>query len=144
MVGYWAYWAYKHQHVIGTFNTSSRGPIHWSLTDIGGGYNLRGATFSHTTPRSSQPVVSTFHLRAPSNLQFNQGLPKVPKFKFREPMTTTWSFDNSAIYRDLQLCLAIINKLSLAIGSARVDCKVSLMQLGHPFNSYNLMHKQES
>jgi hypothetical protein len=49
-----------HQHVIGTFNTCSRGPTHRSLTDIGGGYNLGGAGLPHTTPRPSQPAVSTF------------------------------------------------------------------------------------
>jgi hypothetical protein len=27
------------------------GPTHWSLTDIGGGYNLGGAGLPHTTPR---------------------------------------------------------------------------------------------
>jgi hypothetical protein len=59
-------------------------------------------------------------------------------------MATTWSFDHSTIYRDLQLRLATTNDLSLAITSTRVDWKVSLMQLRHPFNSYNLMHKQES
>jgi hypothetical protein len=36
------------------------------------------------------------------------------------------------------------NDLSLAIGSTRVDWKVTLMQLGHQFNYYNLMHNQES
>jgi hypothetical protein len=36
------------------------------------GYKLRGAGLPHTTPRPSQSVVSTFHLRAPSGLQFNQ------------------------------------------------------------------------
>jgi hypothetical protein len=27
-----------HRHAIGMFNTCSRGPTHWSLTDTGGGY----------------------------------------------------------------------------------------------------------
>jgi hypothetical protein len=59
-------------------------------------------------------------------------------------MAATWSSDHSAIYRILYLRLAIANDLSLAIGSTRVDWKVSLMQLQPQFNSYNLMHKQES
>jgi hypothetical protein len=59
-------------------------------------------------------------------------------------MTATWSFDHSASYHNLYLHLAIANDLSLAIGSTRVDGKVSLMQLRPQFNSYNLMHKQES
>jgi hypothetical protein len=59
-------------------------------------------------------------------------------------MVATWSFDHSAIYRSLYLCLAIANDLSLAIGSTRIDQKVIVMQLGYQFNSYDLMHIQES
>jgi hypothetical protein len=59
-------------------------------------------------------------------------------------MAATWSFDHSTIYRNVYLHLTIANDLSLAIGSRRVDWKVSLMQLQPQFNSYNLMHKQES
>jgi hypothetical protein len=57
-----------HRHAIGTFNTYSRGPIHRSLTDTGGGYNLGGAGFPHTTPQSSQPAVFPFYLMAPLDL----------------------------------------------------------------------------
>jgi hypothetical protein len=39
-----------HQYAIGMFNTCSRGPTEPSLTDTGGGYNLRGAGFPRTTP----------------------------------------------------------------------------------------------
>jgi hypothetical protein len=71
-----------YQHVISTFNTCSRGLTHRSLTDTGGGYNLRGAFFSYTTPWPSQPTVSTFHLKAPPDLQLNHIPPtKVPKFE---------------------------------------------------------------
>jgi hypothetical protein len=59
-------------------------------------------------------------------------------------MIATWSSDHSVIYRNLHLCLAIGNKLSLAIGITRIDQKRILMQLGHQSNSYDLMHKQES
>jgi hypothetical protein len=100
--------------------------------------------FPHTTPRPSQPMVSSFHLRSPPNLQFNQALPNVPKFKFKEPMASTWSSDHSAIYRNLQLRLAIANNLSLAIGSTRIVQKEILMQVRYQSNSYNLMHNQES
>jgi uncharacterized protein YutE (UPF0331/DUF86 family) len=41
-------------------------------------------------------------------------------------MAATWSFDHSAVYHNLQLCLAIANDLSLAIGSSKIDRKVSL------------------
>jgi hypothetical protein len=59
-------------------------------------------------------------------------------------MPVTWSFDHSAIYRELQLRLAIANDLYLAIGSTRIDQKVILLQLWYQSNSYNLMHNQES
>jgi hypothetical protein len=54
------YWAYNHQHAIGTFNTCSLGPTHQSLTNTGGGYNLRGASLPHTTPQPSQPMALHF------------------------------------------------------------------------------------
>jgi hypothetical protein len=59
-------------------------------------------------------------------------------------MAATWSPDHSAIYHGLLLRLAIANDLSLTIGFRRINWKVILMQLGHQFNSYNLMHKQTS
>jgi hypothetical protein len=124
-----------HQHVIGTFNTYSRGPTHRSLTNIGGGYNLEGDGFPLTTLRPSQSMVFTF--------QFNQDLQKVSKFKFKKPMAATWSLDHSVIYHNLHLCLAISNDLSLGIGSTRIDQKVNLMQLGYQSNSYNLMHNKK-
>jgi hypothetical protein len=68
------------------------------------------------TPQPSQPVVSTFHLRASPGLQFNHELPKILKFGFKKLMTATWSFNHSAIYHNLHLCLAITNDLPLAIG----------------------------
>jgi hypothetical protein len=49
-----------HRHTIDTFNTCSRGPIEWSLTDTGGGYNLGGVGFPWTTPGPSRPAVSPF------------------------------------------------------------------------------------
>jgi hypothetical protein len=55
-----------HQHVIGTFNTCSRGPTHWSLTNTGGGYNLGDAILPHYTPRPSQPTVLHFPPKGPA------------------------------------------------------------------------------
>jgi hypothetical protein len=130
--------------VISTFNTCTRGPTHRSLIDTGGCYNLGGASFPHTTPRPSQPVISTFQLRVPPSLQFNHVLSTKLKFEFKESMVATWPFDHSTIYRNLHLLLAIANDLSLATGFTRIDRRVTLMQLGHKFNSYNLMHIQES
>jgi hypothetical protein len=133
-----------HQHVIGTFNAYSQGLTHRSLTDTGGGYNLGGADFLHTTPCPAQPAIPLppFHLRAPPGLQLNHKPLIKPKFK--ESTATPWSSDHSAIYGGLHLCLAIANDLSLAIGFTRIDWKVILMQLGYQFNFYNLMHIQVS
>jgi hypothetical protein len=44
------YWAHKHQHAIGTFNTCSWVPTPRSLTNTDEGYNLRGANFPYQTP----------------------------------------------------------------------------------------------
>jgi hypothetical protein len=59
-------------------------------------------------------------------------------------MAATWSSDHMAIYCGLQLCLAIASDLSLAIGSSRIDRKVTLMQLGINSTPINLMPNQES
>jgi hypothetical protein len=47
------------------------GATHRSSTDTGRGYNIEGASFSHTTPRPFQPMIFTFHLRAPPDLLLN-------------------------------------------------------------------------
>jgi hypothetical protein len=41
-------------------------------------------------------------------------------------MAATWSSNHSAIYRNIQLRLAIANDLFLAIGLSRIDQKVAL------------------
>jgi hypothetical protein len=89
-------------------------------------------------------MVSTFHRRAPPDLQFTKFYQLNPSVSLKGPMTATCSSDYPAIYRGLQLRLTIANDLSLAIESSMIDRKVTLMQLGHQFNSYNLMHIQES
>jgi hypothetical protein len=43
------------------------------------GYNLGGAGFPHITLRPSQLVISTFHLRVPPGLKFNQVLLTKPR-----------------------------------------------------------------
>jgi hypothetical protein len=58
-------------------------------------------------------------------------------------MVATWSFDHLVIYHGLHLCLAIANDLSLAIAVTRIDRKVTIIQLGYQFISYNLVHIQE-
>jgi hypothetical protein len=116
-----------HQHAIGTFNTCSWRPTHQSLTDTGGGYNLEGAGFPRTTPRPSQSTVFHFHLGGPSGLHFNQSTLTKPELNFfKELMAVMWSSDHSTIYRGLQLCLAVSNGISLAIGFLRIYRKVIL------------------
>jgi hypothetical protein len=103
------------------------GPTHRSLTDTGGGYSLEGAGLPQTTLRPSQPMTSTFHLRAPPDLQFNQVLPTKSCLSLRNLWPITWSSDHSAIYRDRHLCLPKAIDLSIAIGFIRIDWKVVLI-----------------
>jgi hypothetical protein len=107
-----------HRHVIGTFNTCSRGPTKWSLINTGGGYNLGGAGLPHTHSPTFPTNCPHFPLMAPPSLHFNQILIQRPKcWVFKEPMAATWSFDDSAIYCSLHLRLAIANDLSLVVRS---------------------------
>jgi hypothetical protein len=59
-------------------------------------------------------------------------------------MAVTWSFDHPAIYCGLHLRLATANDLSLVLGATRIGWNDILIRLGYQFNSYNLMHIQES
>jgi hypothetical protein len=66
------YWA----HITSMWSVHSilahERPTHRSLTDTGGGCNFGGVAFQHTTPRPSQPAVSTFHLKAPPGLKLSK------------------------------------------------------------------------
>jgi hypothetical protein len=126
------------------FNTYSRGPTHWSLTDTDEDYNLEGVDFPHHTLHPSQPKVLCFPTRAPIRSPVYKILPTLPKFRFKEPMAATWPSDHSTIYRGLHLHIAKASDLPLAIGLIRMDRKVMLIKLGHQSNSYNLMHIQKS
>jgi hypothetical protein len=55
-----------HQHVIGTFNTFSRGPTHRSLIDTSGGYDLWSAGLPHHTTQPSQPTVLPYPPKGPA------------------------------------------------------------------------------
>jgi hypothetical protein len=57
------------QHVTSTFNTCSRVPIHRSLIDTDGRYNLKGANFPHHSLHPSQPIVLCFPLMPPPGLR---------------------------------------------------------------------------
>jgi hypothetical protein len=57
-------------------------------------------------------------------------------------MAATWATDHTAIYCNLPLRLAIASDLSIAIGSSRIDRKVTLMQLGINSTPINLMHNK--
>jgi hypothetical protein len=61
-----------HRHAIGTFNTCSWRPTERSLTDTGGGYNLRGASSPHTHSPTFSTSCLPFSLVAPPGLHFNQ------------------------------------------------------------------------
>jgi hypothetical protein len=106
-----------HRHAIGTFNTCSRGPNERSLIDTGGGYNLGGASLPCTHSLIFSTSCLHFLLMAPPDLQFNQVPAINQSFEFKGPMSSTWSFDHSTIYRSLYLRLAIANDISLAVES---------------------------
>jgi hypothetical protein len=106
-----------HRHAIGTFNTCSRGPTEWSLIDIDGGYNLGGADLPRTHSLTFPTRCPHFSLMALPGLQFNQVPAINPKCWVKDPMAATWSFNHSAIYHSLHLCIAIANDLSLLVGS---------------------------
>jgi hypothetical protein len=60
-----------YQHAISTFNACLRGPNPSVFNRHGWGYNLGGTGFPYTTPRPFQPMISTFHLRAPLGLRLS-------------------------------------------------------------------------
>jgi hypothetical protein len=126
-----------HQHAIGTFNTCSRGPTHWSLINIGGGYNLRGASFSHTTPRPSQLTVSTFHLRAPPGLRLIH--PPLPKDLKREQTLNLASGSlHSTTTATYHLSISLLMLSDKEIGLTKINRKVNLNATTVPYNSYIL------
>jgi hypothetical protein len=71
-----------HRHVIGTFNTCSRGLTERSLIDTGGGYNLGGAGLPHTHSPTFPTSYPHFPLVAPPGLHFNQILAKDQSVEF--------------------------------------------------------------
>jgi hypothetical protein len=89
-------------------------------------------------------MVPRFPLNGPVRSPDYKILPTIPKFKIKEPMVITWSSNHTAIYHVLHLRLARAIDRSLAIGLTKMDWKVISMHLGHQFNSYNLMHIQDS
>jgi hypothetical protein len=117
-----------HRHTIGTFNTCSQGPSHRSLIDTGEGYNLGGVGFSHTTSRPSQPMVSNFHLRAPSGLRLIiSALPKDLKREQTLNLLSESIHSTSTVTYHLSIALLI-----------RINRKVNLNVTTMPYNSYRL------
>jgi hypothetical protein len=80
-------------HVIGMFNTYSRGSTHRSLIDTGDGYNFEGVDFPDHTPQPSQPMILYFLPKCPVRSQVIQSQHKL---KWCEtPIVDPWSFDHS-------------------------------------------------
>jgi hypothetical protein len=129
--------------VISTFNTSSRGPTHQSLTDTDMGYNLEGASFSHHSHRPSQPTVLLFPLRAPSGLQLTMIHKKLSRSKYLK------AYCHHVVFRPhdhLPWPTSTPSKaidLYLVVGINKEGTEVTLMHLGHQFNSYDLTHNQD-
>jgi hypothetical protein len=86
----------RYQHTIGTFNTSSRRPTHWSLIDTDEGYNLEGAGFPHHTFRPSQPMVLHFPPKGLTQSQVIQHQHKPIVRCDMRPIISLWSFDHLA------------------------------------------------
>jgi hypothetical protein len=126
-----------HRHAIGTFNTCSRGSTHRSLTDTSGGYNLRGTGFPHTTPRLSQPTVSTFHIRAPSGLRLSiQQLQIELEMKHTlNPASVSLHSTSTVIYH---LSIALLMVSHKEIGLTIINRKVNLNATMMVYNSYRL------
>jgi hypothetical protein len=79
-----------HQDVFSTFNTCSRGPIHRSLTDTGGGYNIGGVDFPYHTVRPSQPTVLHFSPKGPTRYQVIHSTITNWTWKGRNPKSRMW------------------------------------------------------
>jgi hypothetical protein len=100
-------------------------PIGHKLTQVGA-TALKVSSFHTPLPDLPNWWSSPFHLRAPPDHQFSQNLTTKTELSFKDPKAVTWSSNHSVIYHGLQLCLIIADDLSLAIGSSRIDRKVSL------------------
>jgi hypothetical protein len=127
-------------HAIGTFNTCSRGPTHWSLTDTGGDYILGGVGFPHTTPRPSQPMILHIPPKGPARSQVIQSEHK-PQVKvmwntYHRPVL----FRPLGVYRSLYLRLAMANVIQIPARSSRVIQKVFIIQLRFQSTPTNLTH----
>jgi hypothetical protein len=81
------------QHVIGTFNTCSRGLTHQSLTDTGGSYNLGGAGFPHHSLRPSQPTLLRFPPKGSTQSQVNH--PTIANWTKEETNPKSHEWDSS-------------------------------------------------
>jgi hypothetical protein len=126
-----------HQHAIGTFNTCSQGPTHRSLTDTDGSYSLRGADFSYTTPRPTQPAISPFHLRASPSLRLSiNSLPS--ELKGDQTLNLmSWSLHSTSTV-SYHLSIAWANDVPPRIGLTRINMKVIFNVTTIPYNSYKL------
>jgi hypothetical protein len=126
-----------HQYVISTFNTCSRGPTHRSLTNTGGGYNLRGAGLPHHTHRPSQLMVLHFPPKGPTRSQVKH--PTITNWTIEEKTLNLVSGSlhstSTAIYH---LSIALLMVTHQEIGSIRMNKKVNLNATTVTYNSYKL------
>jgi hypothetical protein len=119
-----------HRHAIDTFNTCSRVPTPSVLNRHRRGLPHRNLiiTIALAPPFPSECSTGPHNWPHPVSILSDINH-RFQGSSLKGYMATTWSFDHSIIYRNLHLCLCIANGLSLAIGSTRVDWKVSLLQL---------------
>jgi hypothetical protein len=126
-----------HQHVIGTLNTSSWGPTHWSLTDTGGGYNLGGASFPYHTPWPSQPTVLRFPPKGPAQSQVNN-VTNTNWTRQEQTLNLTSGGLHSTSTAIYYLSIALLTVSHQEIGLTRINRKVNLNATTVPYNSYEL------
>jgi hypothetical protein len=125
-----------HRHAISTFNTSSRVPTSWSLTDTGGGYhieNLRIATtlsppypFEGSTNPSNGPTRSQINH---NNYQFS--------WEGTNPKSCEWELPLD-FYHNLSSKHSITNGKPPKMGVTRINRKEDLNVSTVSSNSYKL------
>jgi hypothetical protein len=125
-------------HAISTFNTCLRGPTHRSLTDIIGGYNLRGASLPHHTPRPSQPTVLHFSLKGSVRSQVNN---QINTNWTREEQTLNLTsvrlHSTSTVIYHLSIALLMVSYQE--IGLTRINRNANLNTTTVSYNSYKFI-----
>jgi hypothetical protein len=124
-----------YQHAIKTFSTCSRGPTHRSLTDIGRGYKLEGAGFSHHTPPTFPTDGLHFWPKGPTRSQVIH--PTLPtRLKEDQTLNLTSGSLHSTSIATYHLSIVLLMVSHQEIGLTRVIRNVTHNASTAPYNSY--------